>query len=117
MPKDIPLQEDFASPSGGFTSYDADDTSQRGQAFKQRHVDIRNFHNEDTTVPLQMIHLDRNQLFDIDLVSMTDLEGTVVIQQGEEWSEGSVGRMNTKNNWHGLTMTCTPGVNSTFSFI
>lgn len=113
----VELRDEFDNNQGEFNNYDALDTGQRVAISHQRHVDIRSFDSETLTAPVTMLHFDRQILNDLNNVSMIDLEGSLVVSPGETWTQGTVDRIPTKNNWRGLTLNCTPGINSTLSTI
>lgn len=112
QPREIPIRESFDSNQGSFSNYDALDVPQRAALLKQRHTDIRSFWSEDYLVPFQMLHLDTMTLADLIIGGQTvdDLDGANIIGRlGEKWSFGTVGRLPSRNNWHGITVTVAPG--------
>jgi len=60
-----------------------------------------------------MLHLDNFTMQDVedDTEDLEDLDtGTIIGRLGEKWSQGTVGRIPSYNNWHGLSLNCAPGL-------
>ena len=111
------VREEFDNGQGEFNDYSSLDVAQGAALSRQRHVDIRNFDNDPLTVTARMIHFDRNSLNDLNGTAMIDLEGSIEVFPGETWTNGTVQRDATRNHWRGITLTCSPGVNTTLSSI
>lgn len=115
--KVIPIKEDFDHPQGQFLNYDAYDTAQRFALPKQKHIDIRNFEPGEERAFLRMIQFDLLTMNDVDGLVMTDLESEVILFLPEIWSAGIVDYQTDRNNWKGLTLTLSAGLNTTESVL
>lgn len=115
--KVIPVEDEFNNPVGQFEHYDAYDTGQRFALPKQRHIDIRNFNVGDESVTLTMIHLDRVVMGELDSKTMLALESGIVLLKAEQWTNGTTSLQTDRNNWQGLTLQLSEGINQTSSVI
>jgi hypothetical protein len=113
----VPIQEDFDSQPGVWSNYDAYSTAQKFALPKQKHVDIRVFEADAERAPLEMIHMNSMTMDLLNGQTMLDLTGDVIIRSAEAWSEGVIEPQADRNNWNGLTLECTAGVNVTESVI
>lgn len=114
---EILIGDEFDNDTGQFPNYDATDDDQRIQLRAQKHTDIRSFQQEDVTARVTMGLLDLISMGDMNLKTMSDLDGSTIILRGEQWSSGVVGRQSDRNDWLGITLSCTTGSNITQSVL
>ena len=112
---EIPIRDNFDNAEGRFRNYDAVPRNQREQLYKQAHVDIRGFRQEDIGARVPMLYIDLLGMSDLDLRDMSELNGTVIVNRGEQWTQGTVQKNSDRNNAYGLTMACVVGTNTTKS--
>jgi hypothetical protein len=110
----IPLREEFTDANGQWTNYDCD-IAVRDDLLRQKHVDIRSFVNDAISHPVSMLDLDQMVMTSLDINTMTNLEGQVVIRPGEAWSAGVCGPQADRHNWNGISYACTTGLNTAAS--
>ena len=115
--KVVPVQEDFDSPQGAWSNYDAYSTAQKFAIPKQRHVDIRSFESDHERSSLTMVHLNNMTMDELNQQTMLDLTSNVIVRRAEPWTEGEVAPQADRNHWNGLTLECSTGVNVTESVI
>lgn len=108
--KNIVIREEFDDGQGRFLHYDAYDVSQRAAIVNQKHVNIRTFTNDPITKNTEMGDLSLFTMGDLSTLTMDDLDGqTTVVRRGEEWTQGTVGLQADRNNWRGISLSCTAG--------
>lgn len=117
MQVEIPITDEFSTLTGEWTNYNVIPTGQQGQIRNQKHVDIRCFDNTDLGAPVSMLSLDTLTMAQLDQIKMSaisiDVAGKVVVRPGEEWTAGTTGKQSDRNNWTGISLTCTTGNTST----
>lgn len=114
---EIPIKDDFSDREGRFRNYDAANRDQREQLYKQKHVDIRGFRQEDLSARIPMLYLDLLTMEILDVRTMSELNGNVVVRRGEQWTQGTVLKETDRNNAHGLNLSCSVGTTVTQSII
>jgi hypothetical protein len=81
------LTEEFDSPIGAYTDYDAYTDIDRTNLAKLKHIDLRVFRqNDELGLGHTMFALDSMRMSDLDDLTMLDLEGPLVINKGEHWN-------------------------------
>lgn len=113
--QDIPVAEEFNNLEGQFLNYDCYSVDQRDQIILQKHIDIRTFVASDVATAYRMGDLDNIAVANLDILTMQSLESGVVLNLGEQWTAGIVDKQADRNNWRGLTFTCSVGDNTTQS--
>lgn len=111
------LSDQFEQTRGKFVQYDTYEQIPRLRIIDQAHVDIRSFNNDAGLSEWRMLELDQTSMDALNGLEMGALEGSYTYLNGEEWTVGTVGKQADRNNWHGLSMTCPPGVTTTTSVI
>jgi len=115
---EILTKEEFDDPQGRFVNYAATEPSDSEALAEQLHTDLRSFEPRQTFVaPYSMLDLDQMTMADLDQLDQEDLEtgNEIVIQPGENWTNGTVGTQSDRHYWNGLTLACTTGENATES--
>jgi len=112
---EIPIRDNLDNSEGRFRNYDAVPRNQREQIYKQAHVDIRGFRQEDIYARVPMLYIDLLGISDLDFKDMSELNGLVTVKRGEQWTQGSVQKDVDRNNEYGLTLSCLAGSNTTQS--
>lgn len=107
--KAIAIKEDFSNDQGQLLNYDAYNQAQRFAVPRQKHVDIRSFNQEPIGTRAIMLHFDQFQMEDLSpgIRQVQELEQDVAIRRGEEWTLGTVGKQADRNNWNGISLSCT----------
>lgn len=114
---DIPIRENFEDNEGRFRNYDAASLDQRRQLIKQKHVDIRGFRQEDLAARMPMLYIDLLTMEILDERTMGNLNGSVVVRRGEQWTQGLFYIELDRNNVHGMRLTCPVGTTVTESVV
>lgn len=114
---DIYIGEKFEDAQGRFRNYDVIANPQQQQLYKQAHVDIRRFDNEDVTTFIPMLYLDLLSMNLLNLQQVGALGGSAVVRYGEQWTQGTVGANSDRNNINGIQLSCEAGYNVTESVL
>lgn len=116
MQIDNPLSDEFSGAVGEFGNYDAIPTTQRVQLHKQKHTNIRSFVGDPITRSITMLDLDLLEMGDLNLDTMTTLDGQIVVRDDENWSAGTAAKDSSRHNWWTLSLPCTAGGNPNTSY-
>jgi hypothetical protein len=112
------IGDDFTSPLGIFAPYATYDGDQNAQLQLQRHTDLRSFEEPDVLAPPTMLALDLLTMAALNAETMGAIEGSGgVVRFGEHWTSGVVGPQADRNNWRGITLSCSSGTNVTSSVL
>lgn len=117
VPVETPIREDFSHARGQFTNYDAHGDQPRVDVARQKHVDIRTFDNDGVEVDRPILFLNATTMGELSSQTVGELSAGNSIYAGEQWTVGTVGRMADRNNWYGLSLSCSVGTTVTESVI
>jgi hypothetical protein len=113
----IQITEEFDGATAEFDGYDSIPLEQRGQLHSQKHVDIRTFNDREVGQRIDMLILGRLTMGSLDLVKMSQITADsnpparIIVRSAEGWSNGTYGRQSDRNNWTGISLSCTTGGN------
>lgn len=109
----IDIRDEFNDNEGRFPNYDVYDLAQKAQLPKQKHLDLRAFQQENVIVQVSMLHMDLASMSVLNAYTMnsgsSSLEGNVIVQVGEQWTAGVVGKNPDRHNWRALELECDAG--------
>lgn len=111
MPQvDNPITEEWRTLFD-FANYSAVDIPQAAQLRDQKHVNIRSFYGDDdliavATRDVYMLFMDTLTMDDLTTISVQQLDGTITVREGEQWTQGTWERDPARKSWHTVTITC-----------
>lgn len=106
------LSDDFDSPTGEWNNFIARNLSQLGQIQNQKHTDIRSF-KPKKEIRNYIVFLGSKTVGSLDYISMNQVGGFYTLAEDEGWTSGTVGQQGDRNNWYGISLSCS--ANSTAS--
>ncbi len=114
----VPIRERFDDSRGRFLNYDAYDQTALATLGNKKHVDIRNFVQDNVLADRPLLSLDSIATTTLDALTVNQIEAPVALRAGEQWVfTGTIGKDSDRNNRWGLHLTCTVGSNQATSVI
>jgi len=109
--KDI-LSDEFSSPTGEWNNFTTKDLAQLGQIQAQKHTDIRSFYPAKT-IRNYLVFLNQSTVSSLDGQAINNIGQSFTLIPSENWDSGQIGVQTDRNNWYGISLTCSTGTTTT----